>query len=253
MKKNQQDIVGQKINEFLESRIPFNHAARFCQLMAYILEKTLFETRRKGNISYHRPTVVAIVLYALYDGKTSVDEIHEFANMNLGAIYLLGDMEVPSKKIIKSVFNKVLNDKDRIYEQYLCVIYSIALIGQRRASYEKKSKTTEAHERVLKYKYIMEKIIKNETHLNVLIDDILTLIEDFNELAMEELGDLIIEEKRLIDRDHEPLKQKSFTNTLHHLVKDMSIESRRSMVSLATMEARINESVGFINEDRSLE
>ncbi len=56
---------------------------------------------------------------------------------------------------------------------------------------------------------LKEKIEKEEATIVDLIGDVIALMEDFDDLEIEELVDLIIEEGRLIYKQNESLKKKS--------------------------------------------
>ncbi len=242
------------IPELLESRIPPNHVARFFLLIAHILNITMHEEKTTGRKGYHRPTALALVLYALYDGKSSAGSIFEFASMNLGAIFILGNMDIPSIKTIQNILNEVLDNIDAIHEQILSIIESIGLIGKKRVYIDgKKSKANASKHKAMSYKRIGEKIAKEEANLQELVLDVITIMEDFDDIEDEALVALIIKEGKVFYEENEADNREELKEKQRQLFRDPKEDDGNPSVPIAAFESRILPFIDEANQDRALE
>ncbi len=82
-----------------------------------------------GTPAYHRPTLVALALYAFFHGMFSAEDIHEFSQDNLGAIWILGTMDLPSEKTIERVIHEMLDQAEIIFERVFQLCDALGLVA----------------------------------------------------------------------------------------------------------------------------
>lgn len=186
------------IPELLSTRIERKpHPARFFYYIAISLELPFYQEKFMGATPFHRPTMVALILYAFFNHRFSIADIWEFAQNDLGAIWILDSMKLPSKKTFERVVNEVFENVTLIFYQVLRLCEALNLIGRERLFIDgKKSKANASKHKAMSYKRLCEKINKTEQQINTELEKIADVLEGFDDLSDEELRDLIYQESK---------------------------------------------------------
>jgi len=82
-----------------------------------------------GTPPYSRPTLVAVVFYAMYSGHYEYENIVRFAGDSIGAQWILNSMRMPSYKTVERTINEILSELDSIFVQVLHHCDQQGLIG----------------------------------------------------------------------------------------------------------------------------
>jgi transposase len=188
------------IPELVKNRIENKpHAARFFFYIANALYLPFYETKFEGTPPYNRPTLVALILYSLFEGQFTAEDIHEFAKYNLGAIWILDCMILPSAKTISRVLNDILDNIELIFKQVVQLCQAFDLIGQEKMYIDgTKTKANASKHKAMSYKYMCKKIEKGEEKISGLIEEVFGFMKDYQDLNDEELKQLIISESKQI-------------------------------------------------------
>ena len=221
-------LIPELVNERIEKK---PHAARFFYYIAQYLYLPFYENNSQGAPSYHRPTLVALILYGLFEGSYSAADIHHLAKNNLGAIWILGDMSLPSEKTIERVINDILDHVEIIFEQVLKLCQSLNLIGEERMYIDgTKTKANASKHKAMSYKYLCEKLDSKNAIVEEMIGDLKPLINGFEDLNNEEFHQLIIAESKQIYKETVAEHNKQLEQNQQQLFSD------QEMVSLIDIE-----------------
>ncbi|TDO93891.1 transposase [Halanaerobium saccharolyticum] len=153
--RNQISLIPELVKNRIENK---PHAARFFFYIASVLYLPFYETEYQGTPPYDRPTLVALILYSLYKGQFTPEEMIEFAKENLGAIWILGKMSLPSAKTLSRVIADILDNIELIFEQVICLCHTFNLIGQERMYIDgTKTKANASKHKAMSYEYMCKK------------------------------------------------------------------------------------------------
>ncbi len=181
------------IDRLIENRIKSKpHAARFFLYIANIIYLPFYEVKNQGAPPYDRPTLVALILYGLYKGQFSAENIITLAKEDLGGIYILGKLSIPSYKTVERVIDDILNNIDLLFQQVLELCIEFNLIGGNRAFIDgTKTKANASKHKAMSYDYLNKKINKTEKQIHELLEKIASCFNEFEELSDEEFFELL--------------------------------------------------------------
>ncbi|MFW6016508.1 MAG: transposase [bacterium] len=167
--------------------------------MANTLYLPFYETKYQGTPAYDRPTLVALILYSLYKGQFTPKNMIEFSKENLGAIWLLGKMSLPSAKTFSRVIDDILDNIELIFEQVICLCQAFNLIGQERMYIDgTKTRANASKHKAMSYEYLCEKIDKGEEQISDLMKEVFAFMDYYEQLTNKDLKKLILLESKKI-------------------------------------------------------
>ena len=194
--RNQIVIIPELVKQRVENK---PHAARFFFYIANILYIPFYQTKFQGTPPFHRPTLVALILYGLYKGNFSADKIIDMAEDSIGATWILKGMSLPSAKTIGRVINNVLENIDLIFNQVIKLCEAFELIGKERFFIDgTKTKANASKHKAMSFGYLCDKIDKSETEIEDLMKTIIDCVTPQKDMDDKELKKLIYEESKEI-------------------------------------------------------
>jgi len=194
--RNQISLIPELVKNRIENK---PHAARFFYYIANALYLPFYETKHQGTPPYDRPTLVALILYSLYKGHFSPEDMIKFAKENLGAIWILGNMLLPSAKTLSRIIDDILDNIELIFEQVICLCHNFNLIAEERMYIDgTKTKANASKHKAMSYEYLCNKIDKSEKQISDLIKEVFAFIDDYEQLSDKDLKELILLESKKI-------------------------------------------------------
>lgn len=195
------------ISDLVEDRVEESHAARFFLYVARSLRLSFYSRKQFGASPYDRPTMVALILFALFRNQFSADAIWQFARENLAAIWILRGMDLPSAKTIERTMAEILLSIDIIFQKVLELCCQLGLVGHNRMYIDgKKTKANASKHKAMSYKRLCEKLEAGEETLAQLIGELQPLIENLEDVDDDELQALILSEaeevRQQVKREH---------------------------------------------------
>lgn len=203
--RKQAQLIPELVRERIE-KTP--HAARFFLYITQILDLPFYEENHLGAPAYDRPTIVALILYSMYKGWHCAADICRFARDDLGAIWILGEIRLPSEKTMQRIIDEMLEHIEIIFGQVLSVCEILNLIGKERVFTDgSKKKANASKHKAMSYKRLCEEIDKFEEEIDVIVEELTATIDGLCELTDEELKNLILEEASEIYRETKRKKE----------------------------------------------
>ena len=204
-------IWGQQIylSELLAERVESApHAARFFLYLAETLELQLYKCFYMGAPRYNRPTLIAVILYAMYKGYFESEGIVQFAGDSIGAQWILNGMKMPGYKTVERTINDLLEELDDIFKQILSICEQLDLIGEKRVYIDGvKVQANASKHKAMSYEYLGKKIIRGKEDLKSLfaaLKDVMT------ELGNEEqLQDIALDDAAKVHKGLQEIHQKA--------------------------------------------
>lgn len=192
MMKCQMYVFPELLQEKVENK---PHAARYFLYLAGILDLNLYRRESMGTPPYGRTTLMAVILYAMYNGYFSAIEIVKFAGDSIGAHWMLNGMKMPSYKTIERIINSLLDEMDNFFTQILSVCENLSLIGEKRIYIDGvKIKANASKHKAMSYGHLTKKIKSGKKEFGLLFAALKDSIEGFEDLSEEEMSKLINEE-----------------------------------------------------------
>ena len=200
--KNQMYVFPELLEDKVENK---PHAARFFLFLADVLDLDLYKQASMGTPPYSRPTLIAVILYAMYSGYFSTIGILKFAGDSIGAHWILNGMKMPSYKTVERIINSLLNEMDNFFSQILLICEDLALIGEKRIYIDGvKIKANASKHKAMSYGHLTKKIEGGKKEFELLFSALKDSIEGFEDLSDEEMEELINEEA---DKVHNVLQK----------------------------------------------
>ena len=192
--------------ELLEDKVKKTpHAARFFVYLAGILDLNLYKKQTMGTQPYSRPTLIAVLLYAMYRGHFSTIDIIHFAEDSIGAQWILNGMKMPSYKTIERIIHSLLDEIDHFFTQILLLCEDLPLIGGKRIYTDGvKIKANASKHKAMSYGYLTKKIKNGKNELKTLFQTLKDSIDGFEDLSEEKMIEWIKEEA---DKVHNTLQR----------------------------------------------
>jgi len=184
------------------------HAARFFLYLAETLKLKLYERSSQGAPPFARPTLVAVLLYAMHHGKFSAQGILKWAEDSIGAHWLLNGMNLPSYKTIERLIQGLLAEVDTLFEQILLICEQLLLIGKQRGYIDgTKIKANASKHKAMSYKYLTKRLERRQQECEALFESLLGPMEALESMPDAEMKQLIAVEAdrvhRLLQRHHQ--------------------------------------------------
>lgn len=190
--RNQQVILPELLAERVEGG---PHAARFFLYLADTLELQLYKRFWFGTPPYNRPTLVAVILYAMYNGHFENRGIVKFVDDSIGAQWMLNGMKMPSYKTVERTINSIIDELDCIFAQVLILCGEQGLIGGKRCYTDGvKIQANASKHKAMSYEYLGKKVGRGKEDLKVLFEAIREIMDDSEDLTAEELQDIVLED-----------------------------------------------------------
>lgn len=198
--KNQMYIFPELLADKVESG---PHAARFFSYLAGILELNLYKCSSMGTPPYSRPTLVAVIFYAMHKGHFESDGIVRFAHDSIGAQWILSGMKMPSYKTVERTIDAILEELDQLFTQILDICGQYGLIGGERAYTDgTKTKANASKHKAMSYEYLKKKLGNGKEDLKVLFAAFNEVFDDLDSMTEEEIQEIILEDAQKV---HETL------------------------------------------------
>jgi len=201
--------------ELLEERVESGpRAARFFLYLAKTLDLKLYRKLYIGTPPYNRPTLIAVIFYAMYSGHFESQNIEKFAGDSIGAQWILNGMSMPSYKTVERAINTLLGEMDSIFVQVLSLCEQQDLIGGERIYTDGvKVQANASKHKAMSYEYLGKKIARGKEDLKALFETLREIVDDGMDLTEEELqtcvvGDASIVHKRLRKIHQDDLAQR---------------------------------------------
>jgi len=189
--RNQLIVLPELLAERVESG---PHAARFFLSLAETLDLKLYKVMSMGTPPYSRPTLVAVIFYAMYSGYFEYESIVRFAGDSIGAQWILNGMKMPSYKTVERTINEILSELDSIFVQVLHLCDQQELIGGERGYIDGvKVKANASKHKAMSYEYLEKKTIRGKEDLKTLFAALKDVVDGW-ELAGEAFDDAAMED-----------------------------------------------------------
>jgi len=186
------------------------HAARFFLYLSQTLELQLYKRFYIGTPPYNRPTLVAVILYAMYKGYFENRGIVQFVGDSIGAQWILNGMEMPSYKTVERTINGIIDEMDNIFVQVLLQCEQQGLIGGERCYTDGvKVQANASKHKAMSYEYLGKKIGRGKEDLKVLFEAIREIIDDCEDMTEEELQDIVTEEAASVHKGLQKIHRKT--------------------------------------------
>ena len=158
--RNQYIIFPELLAEKIEN-VP--HAARFFLYLAGEFKLRLYKRFYLGTPPYSRPILVAVILYAMYNGYYGYESIKQYVDDSLGAQWILNGMKMPSYKTIERTIKSILDELEEIFGQVLALCEQQGLIGGECAYIDGvKVQANASKHKAMSYEYLNKKIKRGE-------------------------------------------------------------------------------------------
>lgn len=188
--KNQLYIFPELLADKVEHK---PHAARFFNYLAGNLELGMYKRPIMGTPPYARTPLVAVILYAMYNGHFESRNILRFAEDSIGAQWILNGMGMPSYKTVERAINALLEELDQLFAQILGFCGQFGLIGGEQGHTDgTKMKANASKHKAMSYEYLNKKIENGKEALKELFAEFRDVLEGLEELPAEELQDLVL-------------------------------------------------------------
>jgi transposase len=178
--------------ELLAERVESGpHAARFFLYLAEKFDLHLYKRFYLGAPRYNRPTLVAVILYAMYSGHFEYEGIVRFAEDSIGVQWILDGMKMPSYKTVERTIKGILDELDEIFKQILSLCEEHNLIGWRRIYTDGvKVQANASKHKAMSYEYLIKKIGRGKEDLKTLFESLRDMVNGLEDLAEEEVEDI---------------------------------------------------------------
>lgn len=209
------------IPEILEERIPGNDAARFALLIARYLRLPFYEEARLGRRPYDRHTMVALILYGFLEGYTSPAEMAKCAERDIGGIWIVADMRLPSTKTFERVLGEIMVHADLVFGKVLDLCRALDMIaGERFYIDGRKTDANASKHKAMSWGHLVKKTKSNEAEIEALLANIGSLIADTRGLDDAELEQLIREAAEVVHRQSVSEQKRLLKETYEAKLKD---------------------------------
>ena len=186
------------------------HAARFFLYLAEALDLQLYKRLYLGTPPYDRPILVAVILYAFYNGNYDNRGIVQFAEDSIGAQWILNGMNMPSYKTVERTINGIIGELEVIFQHVLGLCERMGLIGGERCYIDGvKIQANASKHKAMSYGYMEKKIARGKEDLKVLFKALRETIEDIEEIEEEKLEEIFLKDAVAAHEGLQRIHQKS--------------------------------------------
>jgi len=258
---DQQIIFSELLSERVESG---PHAARFFLYLAKSLDLTLYRTTGLGTPPYARPTLVAVILYAMYMGYYECRNIVQFAGDSIGAQWILNGMKMPVFRTVSQTIKDLLEELDSVFTQVLCLNAQMDLIGGTRAYTDGvKIQANASKHKAMSYGRMGEKIARGKDDLKELFTALREIVdeyefpeeEDYDEIVLADAADAHKGLLKIHDDALEKRQELIFNKDLDEgaSLSEQEISEEESRINELKAELRILKNVEPESQDEALE
>ncbi|MDR2711575.1 MAG: transposase [Clostridiales bacterium] len=206
--RNQMIILPELLAERVEAG---PHAARFFLYLAEMLDLSFY--RRLfiiGSPRYNRPTLVAVIFYAMYKGHFEDQNIVQFAQDSIGAQWILNGMSMPSYKTVERTINDILGELDSVFTQILVLCDEVDLIGGEIGYIDGvKVQANASKHKAMSYEYLGKKIERGTEDLKTLFGVLRGIVDSLEDITEEELHDIAFEDAAKVHKGLRKIHQKA--------------------------------------------
>lgn len=226
-------------------RIP--HAARFFLYLAGELKLKLYKQFFIGTPRYNRPTLVAVILYAMYKGYYGADSIVQYANDSIGTQWILNGMKMPSYKTVERTICSILNELDEIFSQVLVLCMKQDLIGGGGIYIDGvKVQANASKHKAMSYEYLQKKITGGKKDLKTLLEAFkeamdVNELENWNDLKADIMEDAenVHNGLQKIHQDELDARQEQVFNKDTDSILDKSLQSNEKTEEIEKLKNEV--------------
>jgi transposase len=190
--RDQQIFLPELLTEKVEAG---PHAARFFLYLAETLELQLYKSWFMGAPRYSRQTLVAVILYAMYNGHFEYKNIEGFVHDSIGAQWILNGMHMPSYKTVERVITALLDELDDIFTQILALCEQQGLVGKACTYIDGvKTQANASKHKAMSYEYLGKKIKRGKEDLKELFTALRDVITESAEISEEDFRKAALED-----------------------------------------------------------
>jgi len=194
--KNQMYIFPELLADKVENK---PHAARFFSYLAGIMDLNLYKSSSMGTPPYSRPTLLAVMLYAMHKGHFESEGIVRFAEDSIGVQWILNGMKMPSYKTVQRTMIALLDELDVLFTQILRLCEQCSLIGGERSYTDgTKIKANASKHKAMSYEYLTKKLERGKEDLKALFSAFHDELDGLDGLAGEKIQELILEDAQKV-------------------------------------------------------
>jgi len=197
--------------ELLAERVESGpHAARFFLYLAGLLDLRIYKRLYLGAPPCNRPTLVAVILYAMYKGVFENRGIVQFVEDSIGAQWILNGMSMPSYKTVERTINGIIDELDYIFKYILSLCEQQDLIGGERCYTDGvKVNANASKHKAMSYEYLGKKIGRGKEDLMGLFEALREQLDDCESLTEEELQEMILEDAASVNKGLRKIHKKA--------------------------------------------
>ena len=251
--RNQLILLPELLSEKVEKG---PHAARFFLYLSEVLDLRMYKKWFMGTPPYSRPTLLAVILYSMYNGHFESRNILQYAGDSIGAQWILNGMVMPKYKTVQRTINAFLEELDDVFTQILELCEQQGLIGGERAYTDGvKVQANASKHKAMSYGYLGKKIARGKEDLKALFAAIKDIVdgfelpeEDFQEVVKEDAVD-VHKGLRKIHQDALNQRQERIFNKDFDETKGQSEDQLRK----SEEESRIDEIKGGLQILKNIE
>ena len=166
-----------------------------------------------GTPPYNRPTLVAVILYAMYNGHYGYENIKQYVDDSIGAQWILNGMKMPSRKTVERTINALFEELDDIFEQVLSLCEEQDLVGGERTYIDGvKVQANASKHKAMSYEYIGKKIESGKEDLKELFTALREVLNGCEKITEENQQDIVLEDAAKAHKGLRKIHQKALDN-----------------------------------------
>ncbi|MFW6273113.1 MAG: IS1182 family transposase [bacterium] len=243
------------IDRLIENRIKNKpHAARFFLYIANTVYFPFYEVKDQGTPPYDRPTLVALILYGLYKGRILSDSIIALAKENLGGIYILGKLSIPSYKTVERVIDDILDNIDLFFHQVLELCIKFDLVGGNKAFIDgTKTKANASKHKAMSYDYLNKKIDSTKEQIKESLEEITDYFSGFENLSDEDFFELLKSESIRLHQKYWQIHQQKLNERQKAIFSGQELEKIGAVSDTVEEHLNIFELIDENTDDEIIE
>ena len=214
------EIRGQLVilPEMLAERVERGpHKARFFMYLAGELDLLLYKSAWMGTPPYNRPTLMAVIFYAMYSGHFEYENIVKFVDDSIGAQWILNGMCVPSYKTVERTIGAFLEELDSAFAQILTLCEQQELIGGERCYTDGvKVQANASKHKAMSYEFLGKKITRGKEDLKILFATLREIVDEWD-ATEEDFQDVVLEDAAIVNKGLRSMHQESLDKKQEHI------------------------------------
>jgi hypothetical protein len=194
-----------------------------------------------GTPPFNRPTLLAVILYAMHSGHFESQNIVKFAGDSIGAQWILNGMKMPSYKTVQRTINALLSELDNVFTQILSLCEQQDLIGGTRVYTDgTKVQANASKHKAMSYEYLGKKIARGKEDLKALFAAIREIANE-SELAEDDFQEIALEDAAVVHKGLEKIHQDKLRKREEHIFNKDIAAGQCEAQSASEEECRIVE------------